>query len=260
MATTSRPFMKFFPADYLADTIGLTTVQHGAYDLLLFQAWICGGVLPNDDTALRRMAKMAPKAWAATRDVVLGKFYMDNGTYRHKRIDREINQMDQSNEQRSKAGSSKRDPAHLVERNPNEVARAVAKTQNQTQTQKEEPSLRSGATGPEGTDIRAALWRDGWPIINKLTGMGETKSRRFLGGLLKDVNDDCQKLYGILRAAESQKPIQAEAWLKKSCQPGKPTRANGKPTGTDNVRELYNMVHGKTGSLDLDPSAITEGH
>lgn len=52
---SATPWMRFFPADYLADTRRLTTEQHGAYLLLLMDSW-SSGALPDDDAVLARVA------------------------------------------------------------------------------------------------------------------------------------------------------------------------------------------------------------
>jgi len=58
---------------YLADTRHLTAAQHGAYLLLLMEAWrrpSCS--LPNDDRQLARWASMSDDEWVENRDVVMG--------------------------------------------------------------------------------------------------------------------------------------------------------------------------------------------
>ena len=53
---TSAPFMQFYVGDYLADTLALSTEQHGAYLLLLLTLWRHNGRLPNDPATLARIA------------------------------------------------------------------------------------------------------------------------------------------------------------------------------------------------------------
>ena len=58
------PSMPFYTDAYMADTSHLTTIEHGAYLLLLFAMWRTEGKeLPNDDKKLSRYARLTAGQW-----------------------------------------------------------------------------------------------------------------------------------------------------------------------------------------------------
>ncbi len=65
---------------YLADTGHLTTLEHGAYFLLLMAMWRAGGTLPNDDKKLARFAHLTNGQWARIRATIMSFFAeVENG-------------------------------------------------------------------------------------------------------------------------------------------------------------------------------------
>lgn len=80
------PWMPFYVGDYLGDTEHLSTLQHGAYCLLLFSYWR-RGELPTDDQQLANIVKMPLDEWLAHR-AVLKAFFFDG--WKHKRIEAEL--------------------------------------------------------------------------------------------------------------------------------------------------------------------------
>lgn len=95
-------WMSFYPADYLADTGHLSTVEHGAYLLLIMHYWQNEG-LPDDDRKLARIARMSMDEWDGVRDTIAEFF--DDG-WRHGRIDHEITTAQQTISKRSAAGKA----------------------------------------------------------------------------------------------------------------------------------------------------------
>lgn len=82
--------MPFFVDAYIADTMHLTTEQHGAYLLLLMAMWRAGGALQGDDVKLARITRLSPKRWQAARPVVLAFFRRsEDGTLTQKRLKKE---------------------------------------------------------------------------------------------------------------------------------------------------------------------------
>lgn len=104
---SSRPdsFMPFYVGDYLKDTLRLTTLQHGAYVLLLCAYWT-GGPLPDDDDALAAIAKLGMPDWKRVR-TTLGKlpfFDIRDGLWHQKRADEELSKA-QTRYERAIAGA-----------------------------------------------------------------------------------------------------------------------------------------------------------
>lgn len=84
------PYMPLYVADYLADAAHLTTVEHGAYLLLIMNYWQRGEPLPDDDVRLARIARMGPREWKRIRDTLSEFFDVSGGAWLHRRIDSEL--------------------------------------------------------------------------------------------------------------------------------------------------------------------------
>ncbi|MFA6180386.1 MAG: DUF1376 domain-containing protein [Candidatus Methylopumilus sp.] len=91
MAAPSKTdvWMPLYIADYLADTSRLTTLQHGAYMLLIMDYWR-NGSLPDDDAILAQITRMQPDAWSIARASISRFFSIENGQWLHGRIESEI--------------------------------------------------------------------------------------------------------------------------------------------------------------------------
>lgn len=72
------PALPFWTDAYLSDTRHLSAEQHGAYLLLLMEAWrrpTC--TLPDDDEMLARLACMSTERWAFNRETVMAFWTYD---------------------------------------------------------------------------------------------------------------------------------------------------------------------------------------
>ncbi|WP_441280522.1 DUF1376 domain-containing protein [Tardiphaga sp. 862_B3_N1_1] len=96
----SRPWMPLWISDYLGDTQHLSTLEHGAYLLLIMQYWQKEG-LPDDDAQLMRIARLTPDEWSNARPMLQALFKQG---WKHPRIDAELQLSDEKYEKRSKAG------------------------------------------------------------------------------------------------------------------------------------------------------------
>jgi uncharacterized protein YdaU (DUF1376 family) len=90
--TETRPnaWMPLYVGDYLRDTSRLTTEQHGAYLLLIFDYWSSGQPLPDDDAQLALITRLSPEKWHQLRPSLARFFQVVDGVWRHKRVDQEL--------------------------------------------------------------------------------------------------------------------------------------------------------------------------
>lgn len=82
------PALPLFTDAYLADTLHLTTIQHGAYLLLLMAAWRTRDcTIPDDDAYLAKLTRMDKRTWMANREVLLAFWTrVDGGRLRQGRL------------------------------------------------------------------------------------------------------------------------------------------------------------------------------
>ena len=103
-------WMPLYVADYLGDTMRLTTEQHGAYLLLIMDYWR-NGPLPDDDSSLSSITKLPVSTWRKYRPMFEKLFKVSEGAWRHKRIDEELQQAQTNSEkyeQRARKAANKR--------------------------------------------------------------------------------------------------------------------------------------------------------
>jgi uncharacterized protein YdaU (DUF1376 family) len=82
-------WMPLYIGDYLADTSRLTTEQHGAYLLLIMDYWR-NGPPPDDDDVLQNITRFSKFLWKKNRVILEKYFQVQEGVWRHSRIDKEM--------------------------------------------------------------------------------------------------------------------------------------------------------------------------
>lgn len=98
----SRAWMPIYWGDYLRDTRDLTTLQHGAYLLLIGHYWQHES-LPNDEGQLAAITGLTVNKWRAIQAPIAAKF---GPNWQHKRIDAELERAERKINQRIIAGRS----------------------------------------------------------------------------------------------------------------------------------------------------------
>lgn len=93
--------MPFYVGDYIADTRRLSTLEHGAYILLICEYWR-NGKLPKDDNTLARIVGLTAEEWQCVRNAVASMFACD---WTHKRIEEERKKSDERTHKAKKSAS-----------------------------------------------------------------------------------------------------------------------------------------------------------
>jgi uncharacterized protein YdaU (DUF1376 family) len=84
------PYMQFHVAEYLADTTHLSTEEHGAYLLLIFNYWQRGKPLDNTKGRLSNVVRMSYERWTEVSAVLSEYFEIDHNMWTHLRIERDL--------------------------------------------------------------------------------------------------------------------------------------------------------------------------
>ena len=125
---TSRPiWMPLYVADYLADTRHLTTLEHGAYLLLIMEYWQKGG-LPIDDRGLATICCQGGRQWSRIKPKLQAMF--SGPEWRHARIDRELKKANELKLKRAVYGAK----GGRISRGRNNVERFIAAHQNSSKS------------------------------------------------------------------------------------------------------------------------------
>lgn len=96
-------WMPLYVGDYLADTMHLTTAEHGAYVLLLMHSWRTGP-LPDDDSRLAAIVRADAAAWRRMAPTIRAFFDVTDAGLVQRRLERVRSEQGGKVEQRRAAG------------------------------------------------------------------------------------------------------------------------------------------------------------
>jgi uncharacterized protein YdaU (DUF1376 family) len=222
--------MPLYVADYLADTGHLSTIEHGAYLLLIMHYWQNNG-LPNTPDKLARIARMKPSDWNKIEPTLAALFESD---WHHKRIDFELAKASETISKRSAAGktaASARYAKHLpiAEQSHTNDLRNAEQSQlprarglpSPSPSKEGSEAKASGADAPSGDppDERTKLFRDGLQTLVTLTGRTQGQLRPLLGRWLKRADDDCRKLNRLIDDCRIDRQADPIAYIEASLKP-----------------------------------------
>ena len=97
--------------DHLKEVGHLNTEEHGAYCFLLIDYWVKGKPLPDNDQRLANTTKLPLKRWKEIRDVMAEMFAVQDGIWRHERLEIEMRKAKatrKANHERGKKGAEAR--------------------------------------------------------------------------------------------------------------------------------------------------------
>lgn len=96
------PKMPLWTDAYLADTTHLTTIEHGAYFLILMAMWRAPAQkLADDDVQLAKFTKLTRAQWARIRPSLAALCVIENGFWTSSKLVKEFNAVRQHSESQS---------------------------------------------------------------------------------------------------------------------------------------------------------------
>ena len=231
-ASRTDTWMPLYIGDYLRDTMGLTTEQHGAYLLLIMSSWTAGGSLPDDDEELAAITRLSPRAWQAARKKLAKFFQVDDNGWTQQRVLTELSSAKKLTEAKVRAGQKgarrrwQNDRTAMADGMPDNMA---------TASQNDAPSPSPNSV-PDGTgttaavpddplalplpmvalatdDPKAALFRHGMAWLASQTGKPPNALRSLLGRWLKLSGDDSRAVYNLLADAQAKRIADPVSWV-----------------------------------------------
>lgn len=154
------PYMQLYVADYLADTAHLTTEEHGAYLLLLFNYWQTGKPLRAE--RLAAVTRLPNERWIAVERTLADFFYLQDGLWINDRVERDLEAVKSKSIKASDAGkASARAKASrkqgLVDGCSADVEADVQRNVNHTEADTEADTVKSScdrqAESPKPDDV-----------------------------------------------------------------------------------------------------------
>lgn len=183
----SPHWMPLDVADYIKDTRHLSTLEHGAYLLLLMSAWTSEGALPSDEKRLARMAGMSAKEWRHSGPILLDFFALDGDCYRHKRVDAELAKAAILIEKKRAAGkaSAAARAQQVLNRCSTGEATHLPTDGQQSANQEQEQGSGSKEPAAKPASPRKELVDRGVRLLTA-AGIKDASARSFIGQCLRD--------------------------------------------------------------------------
>lgn len=253
--------------DYLGDTTHLTTIEHGAYLMLLIACWRSGGSLPDNDKLLARYAKLTSGQWARMSDVIRAFFVTENDRIMSPRLTDELEAV----RQKSKTQKTNADARWLKRRETRDAVASDRQCQRDASSsssssssskQDSEPNGSSAVARVEPEDLKSRIFGPALTWMAKHTGKTERALRSMLGKWCRDHGDGAT--LEALQAASRAGPIEPVAWIEAKLA-GTAKQTYGQPFKTSDLLERMaenetrgsGSESGPGGDGDAVPLAVT---
>lgn len=242
---THDNWMPLYPGAYLRQTGRLTTAQHGAYLLLIMEAWAHDGLIPEDDEELAQITRMSPKDWRANKAKVLRFWTPSDGGYRQERIDQELARAKDLVSKKSEAGKASAEARRRKQEGNTRstpVGTEPPTNGQQTGIPSQSPysdTIVSGAEAP--TDPDAKAWREAVSVLTANSQMTEPKARQLFGRLLKTAGAEARAFLPALAKCIEIGTQDPASYLTKAAQ-GIADRRSGGAQAPAEPDELINWA------------------
>jgi uncharacterized protein YdaU (DUF1376 family) len=166
-------WMKFYPGDYLRDTMHLATEEHGAYLLILMAAWTSGGVVEEQN--LPNISLLGVKKWNQVAPKISPFFTVENGKWTHPRVQRELLKADEAHIKQVESGKRgaeiRWEPDRVPNGDPNGVPSRVSIAYQIPDTRSQIPDPKKKESKSIYSSDFDFFWKD-YPLKqNKKTAM-----------------------------------------------------------------------------------------
>ena len=170
------PYMQLYVADYLADTAHLTTLEHGAYLMLMFNYWQRGeSFKANDERSLNKrlatVARLSVSEWDEVKGALSEFFDVTDTEWSQARIERDLAAVNAKSTKAKQAGKASAE-RRLNERSTN-VEQTLNHTDTDTDTEAKEKALVPSA---DDTSAYSAEFESFWTEYPKREGSNSKKT------------------------------------------------------------------------------------
>lgn len=170
------PYMQLYVADYLADTAHLTTLEHGAYLMLMFNYWQRGeSFKANDERSLNKrlatVARLSVSEWDEVKGALSEFFDVTDTEWSQARIERDLAAVNAKSTKAKQAGKASAE-RRLNERSTN-VEQTLNHTDTDTDTEAKEKAL---VPSVDDTSAYSAEFEAFWTEYPKREGSNSKKT------------------------------------------------------------------------------------